>query len=175
MTDSDIERIKRELKITLPKSYKKAVVPFLVPALMGNTDWKLWDNAERLIALNLALRRSEIITPLLPSHLFAIGDSHNGGVVLLDTADAYDPVFWCGLDDNEMHGIQPSQARFADWAEEFYRSTRSLLEAGGYDPDGSPEHLRVSETASVGERIVVCLGLVVVIVLAIVLYFCIRR
>jgi len=42
MKDSDITMIEQELGIALPESYKRAVVPFRIPALAGNTDYQLW-------------------------------------------------------------------------------------------------------------------------------------
>jgi hypothetical protein len=139
MTDEDIDFIERELTVTLPTSYQSALVPFRVPALAGNTDYRLWDDARRLVELNRELRAGSRFRPAWPPYLFAVGDPHGDEMIAVDTRDHEGPVWWL---DHGIIGHQASyqsHSRFADWAEEFYRDIRLDLEGDGLDPD-APGH-----------------------------------
>jgi hypothetical protein len=133
MTDDDIALIGRELKIALPESYVRALVPFRVPALAGNTDSQLWDDARALIDLNRELRAGSRFRPAWPHHLFAVGE-----LIALDTRDPAGPVWWLdhGMIDHEASYL--SHARFEDWVDDFYRDLREDLEGDGHDPDRPP-------------------------------------
>jgi hypothetical protein len=139
MQDSEITMIERELGISLPESYKRAVVPFRIHSLVGNTDYQLWDDAKRLVELNRRLRTGSRTRPAWPPHLFAVGDPHGDELIALDTRSADGPVWW--LDHGMVDGEASYQShfKFADWVEEFYRDTRSDLEGDGKDPNGEPE------------------------------------
>ncbi|HZB46118.1 MAG TPA: SMI1/KNR4 family protein [Pyrinomonadaceae bacterium] len=135
MTDEDIAFIERELALTLPESYRRALVPFRVPALYGSTDYELWDDAEGLVRLNRELRAGSRFRPAWPHYLFAVGDPHGDEMIAVDTRDPDGPVWWLdhGMIDHESS--YQSHARFADWVEEFYRDIRQDLEGDGFDPD----------------------------------------
>ena len=138
MKDSDISMIEQALGISLPQSYKRAVVPFRIPSLAGNTDYPLWDDAKRLIELNKQLRAGRRMRPAWPSHLFAVGDPHGDEMIALDTRSPEGPVWWLDhgvVDSKESYQCHSS---FADWVDEFYRDTRADLEGDGMDPDGKP-------------------------------------
>ena len=136
MTDADIKLIEQELGIALPESYRRAVVPFRIRALSGNTDYQLWDDAQRLVELNRKLRVGSRTRPAWMPHLFAVGDPHSDEMIAMDIRSMDAPVWW--LD----HGLVDSQAtyqshsKFADWVEEFYSEIRSDLEGDGINPDG---------------------------------------
>jgi hypothetical protein len=138
MTNEDIELIERELKLVLPESYKRALVPFRIPALIGNTDYELWDDAGALIYLNRELRAGSRFRPPWPPYLFAVGDPHGDELIAMDTRHPAAPIWWLdhGMIDNE--GSYLSHSRFEDWVEEFYRDVREDLEGDGYDPDLPP-------------------------------------
>jgi hypothetical protein len=104
MTDEDIQFIERELMITLPESYQRSVVPFRLPALIGNTDYELWDDAKSLVKLNRDLRSGSRYRPPFPPHLFAVGDPHGDEIIAIDIRHPDCPVWW--LD----HGIVDHQA-----------------------------------------------------------------
>lgn len=139
MKDSDIVMIEQALGISLPESYKRAVVPFRISALAGNTEHELWDDANGLVELNKKLRAGSRYRPAWPAHLFAVGDPHGDELIALDTRSTEGPVWWLDHGVVESKASYQSHATFADWAEEFYRDMRSDLEGDGTDPDGKPE------------------------------------
>jgi hypothetical protein len=106
MTDSDIQLIERELRIKLPVSYKRALVPFRIPAMVGNTDSALWDNAQRLVTLNRELRAGNRFRPAWPPYLFAVGDPHGDELTAIDTRTPEGPVWWLdhGMVDSKNSG-----------------------------------------------------------------------
>jgi len=127
MKDSDIVLIEQALGISLPESYKRAVVPFRIPALVGNTEHQLWDDANGLVELNRKLRVGSRYRPAWPE------------MIALDTRSAEGPVWWLDHRVVESKASYQSHSKFADWAEEFYRDMRSDLEGDGVDPDGKPQ------------------------------------
>ncbi|MBA3355930.1 MAG: SMI1/KNR4 family protein [Pyrinomonadaceae bacterium] len=139
MTDSDIQLIERELAITLPGSYKRAVVPFRIPAMVGNTDSQLSDDAKRLITLNRELRAGSSFRPAWPPHLFAVGDPHGDELIALDTRTLDGPVWW--LDHGLVGSDSNYQAhpRFADWVEQFYPILDQTLRATAMTPTAFPK------------------------------------
>jgi len=84
--------IERELGIALPESYRRAVVPFRIPALAGNTDYQFWDEPNSLVELNRKLRAGSRTRPAWPAHLFAVGDPHGDEMIALDTSSVDGPV-----------------------------------------------------------------------------------
>jgi len=138
MTESDITLIERKLAISLPESYWRAVCPFRIPALAGNTDYQLWDDAQRLIELNRQLRAGSPTRPAWPSHLFAVGDPHGDELIAMDTRSSDGPVWWLDHGCVDSKASYQSHSKFADWAEEFYQDIRLDLEDDDLDPDGEP-------------------------------------
>ncbi|MET0556854.1 MAG: hypothetical protein ABW221_27685 [Vicinamibacteria bacterium] len=57
MTADDLRRIEGALAIRLPESYRTRMLAFPIPAAAGNSDLSVWDDADRVIALNQELRR----------------------------------------------------------------------------------------------------------------------
>src|SRR5258706_10531242 len=106
MNASDITMIEQALSITLPESYKQAVVPFRVRTLAGNTDYQLWDDAQQIITLNRELRAGSRFRPAWPPHLFAVGDPRGDELIALDTRSTDGPVWW--LD----HGMVDGKASY---------------------------------------------------------------
>jgi len=154
MTDSDITRLERELGITLPAAYKKAVVPFCIPALAGNTTHALWDDAPRLVELNLKLQAGTQLRPAWPPHMFAVGNPYGDELVAIDTRTADGPVWWLDHGMVDSKASHQSHARFADWVAEYRRDMRSDLADEGIDPDGSPK----AEPKATGKRAMQNLG-----------------
>ena len=66
MTERDIRAIERELGVALPPCLTRRVAPYLVPALRGNSDSELWDDAEALIARNRSLQLSVALSESAP-------------------------------------------------------------------------------------------------------------
>jgi hypothetical protein len=175
MTDSDIQLIERELAITLPESYRRAVVPFCIPAMAGNTDSQLWDDAQQLITLNRELRTGNRFRPAWPAHLFAVGDAHGDELIALDIRTPDGPVWWLDHGMVDSKSSYESHPRFADWVEEFYRDTRSDLEGDGYDADGAPEALNAAQSTHAKQGFLVGFAAILVIVLAVVAFLYFRR
>jgi hypothetical protein len=175
MTVADIQHIQRELAITLPESYKRAVVPFRIPAMAGNTDSQLWDDAERLVTLNRELRAGSRFRPAWPEHLFAVGDPRGDEIIALDTRNPDGAVWWLdhGMVDHE--NSYESHSRFAGWVEEFYRDTRSDLEGDGFNVDGTPEALDADRGANANQSFFGCIAAILFIVLALVAFYYLRR
>lgn len=175
MTEADIQLIERELGITLPESYTSAVMPFRIPAMTGNTDSQLWDDARRLITLNRELRVGSRFRPAWPEHLFAVGDPHGDELIAIDTRNSDGPVWW--LDHGLVGGDSSyeSHPRFNDWVEEFYRDTRADLEGDGYDADAAPEVLHDAQIANTKQGIFGCFAVILTIVLIVVAFICLRR
>ena len=143
MTGEDIEFIERELDIKLPESYKRALVPFRIPAMYGNTYHQLWDNAEALVRLNREFRQGSRYNPPWPNYMYAVGDPRGDEIIAIDTRDPEGPVWWLdhGVIDHE--GSDKTNDRFADWVEQFYNDTRNDLIGDGHDPDKvGPPRLR---------------------------------
>lgn len=167
MTDAEIAFIESELGVSLPESYRQSLVPFRIPAMRGNTDSELWDDAARLVALNRELRAGTRFRPAWPSYLFAVGDPHGDELIALDTRSTDGPVWW--LDHGLVDGKSSYQShqRFADWVEQFYRDTRSDLESDGFNADGTPQDLSATRSASEKQGFLDCLAVIVVIIIAI--------
>jgi hypothetical protein len=130
--------IEQELGIALPESYKRAVVPFRIPALAGNKDYALWDDAHQLVQFNRQLRAGSRTRPAWPPHLFAVGNPHGDELIALDTRSPEGPVWWLDHGVVDSKSSYQSHAQFSVWVEEFYRETRSELAGDGMDPDGKP-------------------------------------
>lgn len=139
MTDEDIEFIERELQITLPDSYKRALVPYRIPAMYGSTDHQLWDDAEALVKLNREKRQGSKYCPAWPPYMYAVGDPHGDEMIAIDTRDPEGPVWWLDHGNLDHIASYKTSDRFADWVEEFYGDARHDLWADGHDPD-APAH-----------------------------------
>ena len=139
MKDSDITMMEQALSISLPEYYKRAVVPFRIPSLAGNTDYQLWDDAKRLVELNKQLRTGSRTRPAWPPHFFAVGNPHDDEMIALDTRSPDGPVWWLDHGIVDSKASYQSHSKFIDWVDEFYRDTRSDLEGDGIDPDGTPK------------------------------------
>jgi hypothetical protein len=170
MTETDLQLIERELGIILPDSYKRALVPFPIPALVGNTDYPLWDDAQALIRLNRDLRKGTRFSPAWPTHFFAIGDPHGDELIAIDLRAPNAPVWWLdhGFIDSKKNF--QSHARFTDWLQDFNRDTRSDLEMDDYNPDDSPERLKMDQNRDMKHSSLGCFILIILVVLGLVAY-----
>jgi hypothetical protein len=112
VTEDDLDRIEQALSLCLPPAYRRTVVPFLIPSEAGNVDSPLWDDAGRLIVLNLRLRAED---EGWPPWLFAIGQSEGDPCgYAIDTRAEDCPVWW--LDHLHLGPASgPSEGPFADW------------------------------------------------------------
>jgi hypothetical protein len=164
VTADDLSRIEQALKIQLPESYRGAMVPFPVPAAAGNSDFGLWDDAGRLIALNQELRRGAPggVKPW-PPHFFALGHAGDGCPYALDLSQG-DAVWWVdhGYLDNPSSGKEADA--FGPWAADYFRTLRDEIAGEGIDPDGTPQARATAERKGAWQSALGCLLAAVVIV-----------
>ncbi|EEF62882.1 SMI1/KNR4 family protein [Pedosphaera parvula] len=170
MTKADLQLIESELGITLPDSYKRAVVPFPISALVGNTDYELWDDAQALIKLNRGLRNGAHLRPAWLPHFFAIGDPRGDELIAIDLRDANAPAWWLDHGLLDSKASYQSHARFTDWLQEFNRDLRSDLEGDGYNPDGTPENLKADQNREMKRGYLGCLLFIVLAIFALATY-----
>lgn len=170
MTSEDIQLIERELGLTLPESYKQGLVPFRIPALAGNVDSLLWDDAQRLIALNQELRNGDNNRPAWPAHLFAVGDPHGDEIIAIDTRSPAGSVWWLDHGLVNSKSSYQSHTSFSEWVEEFYRNLRTDLEGDGYNAEGSPEDFKTAQDKEAKQNCISCLLVIFAVFFAIFIY-----
>ena len=141
MVEDDLNRIERELQIALPEAYRHLMVNFPVPALAGNTDSGLSDNADQLIKDNQEMRGATWWLPLeWPEYFYCLGVDGGGSSHALDLRGPDGPVIWadrCHLDPDD-----PTAQPFSKWAAQQVADLRFDLEANGYSPDWTPQELK---------------------------------
>ena len=145
MTESDLERIERELSISLPVVYRQTMLDFPVRACAGNEEFALWDSADGLIRLNRELRCEFS----WPSHLYALGQPEGDDAnYAIDLRDRAAPVWWVDHWDVEGKGSGPVEPSFAIWIASYSAELRSVLEGDRVDPDGTPKMRQQVEQAN---------------------------
>jgi hypothetical protein len=131
MTEEDLRYIERELSIVLPASYCKVMLDYPVPALRGNEDTDVWDNAIRLVEENKDLRQ------LFgwPNHLFALGYGAACEHYAIDLRHPDAPVWWINRWSPENIGSRTEADSFAAWSLKYFEGLRGGMEG---DPNISP-------------------------------------
>jgi hypothetical protein len=170
LTEGELARIEAALGIALPAAYRKLVVPFPVPAYVGNTETELWDDPDRLVELNGELRAGGASLRPWPAHMFAMGRDDSGCASAIDLQNPACPVWWA--DRCHLDGVGSSQVAqsLEEWAEQYLADLRSDLEANGIDPDGSPaarEQAAEESARAGGHLILVLLGVGALVVLVV--------
>lgn len=171
MTESQLIQIEAALGITLPTAYRELVVPFPVPADVGNSGSELWDEPGRLVELNRDLRTGMDLFPPWPTHLFAVGMDGSGCATAIDLRTPACAVWWvdrCQLDAVGSGEVSPS---LVEWSKQYLADLRSELESSGIDPDGPPgaRESAEDESARAGCReIIILVGVLALVVLAVV-------
>lgn len=163
MTDADIDLIERELAITLPAAYRQAVVPFRIPALAGNTEERLWDDAHALIRLNREMRTGSKWCPPWPEYYYAIGDPHGDELHALDLRTPEGAVWELDHGNVDSADSFQSHERFSDWVEEFYQEQLDSLMEDGIAPEASPEELDKARRTNANKSCLGCLAISIVI------------
>jgi hypothetical protein len=138
LTDADDRRMEAALGIVLPEAYRRLVVPFPVPAYVGNAEMELWDDAERLISLNRELRGGLAFVKPWPPHMFAMGRDHGGCASAIDLQSPTNFIWWADRCHLDPVGSGPFPS-IEEWANRYVGELRSDLEGDCVDPDGSPE------------------------------------
>ena len=158
MTEHDIESIETALAVRLPREYRAAVCPFPVRAFIGNADSQLWDNASKLIELNLELQRDG----KWPKHFFAIGAMDDGTTSAIDLNSPELAVWWIDRDYDAL-GTGPEANDFVEWATEFVRQLRSGEFMDGFDPENDPPGTRARIVPIRLRHWMVCAAVIVLI------------
>jgi hypothetical protein len=118
MVDGTLDRIENALSIHLPAAYRKSVVPFPIPHEAGNADSHVWDDADRLIALNQLVRRQ---VEQWPQWLFVIGQVEGDPCgYAIDTRTPDCPVWW--LEQMQLgRNSGPAAGSFEQWFAQWVR------------------------------------------------------
>lgn len=145
MTNDDVTKIEERLGLRLPEAYRQFVTPYPIPALAGNTETELWDDAERLVSLNLELRAGSNIRKAWPAHLFCVGELDGESYVAIDVRETNAPVWWVDHGHLDGGGSGRTHDRLADWAGEYIEGLRSDLAGDEYDADGTPDELKARQ------------------------------
>ena len=101
MNPTDLDRIERELGVTLPATYRDRIsAKFCIPGAIQR-EVAVIDDADELLAVNRECRRSGF-----PKHYVAIGFAENGGIAYgLDVSRDPQPVIAMGLDDHQAREV----------------------------------------------------------------------
>jgi hypothetical protein len=169
LTEVELARIEAALGVVLPVVYRKLVVPFPVPAYVGNAETELWDDADRLVELNRELRDGVVFVHPWPVHMFSMGRDGSGCASAIDLRNPGCPVWWADRCHLDAVGSGQVAQSLEEWAGQYLADLRADLEADCIDPYGSPEARERSaeKNAGMGCRLVIVLLVVgVLMVLA---------
>lgn len=135
MEKEELRRVSRELDISLPDSYVSTMEEYPVPALAGNADTDLWDDADAIIERNRELREGVGAPASWPPSSFL----HGGPTFRSRERDrpSYPegPVWWvdhCDVDAKSSGVISPS---FRQWVDEWNATARDDLAKDGVDAE----------------------------------------
>ncbi len=163
MTPDDLDQLERELEITLPASYRRALVPFPVAAAAGNSDLAVWDDPKKLTELNRELRQGAAgrVKPW-PAHLFAVGHPGDGCPYAIDVRGG-DEVWWVDHCHLENPGTTRERLPFAAWAADYFRVLRDEMVGEEVDPDGTPGQRAAVESKQSRLQALSCLMVALVV------------
>jgi hypothetical protein len=174
VTNDDLASIEERLGLKLPEAYRQFVTPYPIPALAGNTETELWDDAERLISLNLELRAGSKTRAAWPEHLFCVGELDGESFVAIDVRDANAPVWWVDHGHLGNSGSGRTHDRFPDWATEYIAGYREDLVGDGYDPEGTPDRLKTRQEQEARSASRGCIIALVILVFGLFLWLWLR-
>ncbi|MGL6094592.1 MAG: hypothetical protein ACRC7O_02170 [Fimbriiglobus sp.] len=151
MLPADFDRIERELDVVLPAVYRAALHPFPVPAFAGNVETGLWDDADKLIALNRDRHARHLLgDPAWPRNLFCLGEDAAGGFEM----DLFHPdarVAWA--EGGHLPDPPEDGDPFFAWLPKYVADLRAELELSGVRPDAGPQTRDEIETlAAIANR-----------------------
>lgn len=129
MTEGELNKIEVALEIKLPTWYREFISPVSLPAIRGNTDTELWDDADALIKLNRELRSGFSSVKPWPANFFALGRDGGGSTCAIKVDEPEPLIFWadrCHLNANDKG------QNFTEWANDFFEGEKTnLFECGG--------------------------------------------
>jgi hypothetical protein len=140
MTEAELNGIEAALDIVLPSSYRDTMLEYPIPALVGNSDAYLWDDASRLIEENTLLRSGAPggVQPW-PQHFYCLGRAGGDDVYAIDLRTPNASVWWVDHSHLDIDSSGKTHDSFKEWLSEFVRDTIHDLECDGLAPDCSPE------------------------------------
>ena len=118
MTNADLDRIEKELGITLPVVYRESMRAFPLPTLVGNSKDELCDDAEALIQLNRGLQKGGGFVAAWPSHWIALAQDVDGCQTAIDLRDHEVRVWWVNRGKLAERGLRDP---FPQWFESWIR------------------------------------------------------
>jgi hypothetical protein len=131
MTEEDLRYIEKELSIALPAAYCKMMLDYPIPALRGNEDTDVWDNAIRLVEENKDLRQRFG----WPTHLFALGYGAACEHFAIDLRHPDAPVWWIDHWSPENSGSRKEAESFVAWSQNYFERVCDGMEC---DPNSTP-------------------------------------
>lgn len=165
MTPEDLDRIEAALGVRLPESYRAALAPYPIPAAAGNSDLALWDDADRLIAYNLELRRG---MPggrkPWPAHFYAVGHPRDGSPYALDLRNPEAPVWWVDHAELAEGRMDREGETFEAWVAAYVRTLFEEMAGEEVDPHGSPDARLAVEAQHARSASFGCLATVAILV-----------
>jgi hypothetical protein len=163
MTPIDIESIESELGISLPPHYKKVVAHYPIPAYAGNVETMFWDDARKLIELNMELRKGRRFVDPWPVRFFALGTDAGGCSDALDLDDPEHGIFWFDRQHVTAGPADRSPEKIETWvARQIKELTADLMDAGS-DPDGAPRQRKAQEERNYRHSAFGCVVLIVAV------------
>ena len=114
MTESDLNRIKQVLNISLPREYREAVCPYPFAPDSSLADYALPNDADRVIEMNILSRECEWDGEVSPIHWFVFG--HDGGECsyFLDLTLPNSPVLAISIEGGGPYEEAPTLAAFIE-------------------------------------------------------------
>jgi hypothetical protein len=101
MTSSDLQRIEKELNISLPNDYKSLMTAYPFPADSFSADCLLSDNADRLLEVSRGRQK-------LPPNSFIVGDDSGEETYFIDLSREHSPVHVFNVETGRMTEKFPS-------------------------------------------------------------------
>lgn len=148
MTEEDVVRMELALGVKLPKAYREVMVPFPIPAWSGNSETALWDDADRLTALNQELRNGSKFVDPWPAHMFALGRDDSGSANAVDLSDPMNRVWWADRCELNLTPGDSAPPPFREWASKCVAELDTSLVEQGVDRKSSRASRRQAEEES---------------------------
>jgi hypothetical protein len=171
MQQADIARIEQELNIQLPKAYKQVMLSFPIAAYAGNHETAFWDDADKLIELNLSLRKGGYCLTPWPARFYALGEDAGGCCSAIDLSDPDHGVFWFDRRIIDVTDDQRSDEKIDNWIARQVKELCTDLVGEGGDPDSTPADRKRFEDAEFKSAnwgcVIVVLAMIVVVMVGV--------
>ena len=105
MTTSELQRIERELSISLPSDYKSLMTAYPFPPESFAADCLLPDSADKLLEISRDRQK-------LPPNSFIIGDDSAEETYFIDVSREHSPVYVFDVETEKVREKAPSLADY---------------------------------------------------------------